>query len=209
MGDLKHIDQDATCAGKSISTAMHMFSSDLIRGCRDFAEKGRNADTNEEARVYNTACLFFATSTIEAKINEWISIAKVCFKDEPKSFWHALAPLVKSLKIDEKWNLIATHENGTLWDNGKEPFQSFNLIVSLRNELVHYKGEFLPKDNPPIKKIKGLMEFLGVESKASFIEDDCSAWVHDLLNSRDIGPWIASKTSEFEGQLMALLNGST
>jgi hypothetical protein len=208
MDETKHVEQVNTCAGKPISAAMHMFSSDLIRGCQDFAEKACNADTDEEARVYNTACLFFATSTIEAKINEWISIAQVCFKDEPKSFWQALAPLVKSLKNDEKWNLIATHENGTLWDNGKEPFQSFSLIVSLRNELVHYKGELLPKDTPPIKKIKGLMDFLGVQSKASFIEDDCSAWVYDLLNSRYLGPWVASKTSEFESQLMALLNGT-
>jgi hypothetical protein len=209
MDEPKHIDQDGTCAGKPISAAMHMFSSDLIRGCQDFAEKARNADTDEEARVYNTACIFFATSTIEAKINEWISIAQVCFKDEPKSFWHALAPLVKSLKNDEKWNLIATHENGTLWDNGKEPFQSFSLIVSLRNELVHYKGELLPKDTPPLNKIKGLMDLFGIQSKASFIEDDCSTWVYDLLNSRNLGPWVALKTSEFEGQLMALLNGGT
>ena len=82
------------------------------------------------------------------------------------------------------------------------------MIASLRNELVHYKGDFRPKDTPVNKKIKGLMEILGVESKTSFIEDDCSAWVYDLLNSRDLGPWVASKVSEFEGQLMALLNGS-
>jgi len=79
---------------------------------------------------------------------------------------------------------------GTIWDNSKEPFQSFTLITSLRNELVHYKGELLPKDTPPIKRIKGLMDHLGVESKASFIENDCSVWVCDLLNSRDIGPWV-------------------
>jgi hypothetical protein len=210
MDGPKHIDQADTCAGMPISAAMHMFSSDLIRGCQDFAEKARNADTDEKARIYNTACLFFATSMIEAKLNEWISIMQVCFKDEPKSFWHALAPLVKSLKNDEKWNLIATqHENSTLWDNGKEPFQSFSLIVSLRNEIVHYKGELLPKDTPPLKKIKGLMDFLGVQSRASFVEDDCSAWAYDLLNSRNLGPWVAAKTSEFEGQLMALLNGGT
>ncbi len=210
MDGPKHVDQADTCAGMPISAVMHMFSSDLIRGCQDFAEKVRNADTDEEARIYNTACLFFATGTIEAKINEWISIMQVCFKEEPKSFWHALAPLVKNLKNDEKWNLIATqHENSTLWDNGKEPFQSFSLIVSLRNELVHYKGEFLPKDTPPLKKIKGLMDFLGVQSSASFLEDDCSAWAYDLLNSRNLGLWVAAKTSEFEGQLTALLKGST
>jgi len=206
MDDFKHIDETSICAGKPIKAAMHIFSSDLMRSCQDFAEKARNAHTDKEVRAYNTACVFFATSTIEAKINEWISIAQICFKDEPNSFWHALAPLVKKLRIEEKWNLIATHQNGTLWDNDKEPFQSFNLIVSLRNELVHYKGQFLPKNTPPIKKIKGLMNLLGVESRASFIEDDCSAWVYDLLNSRGLGRWVASKTQKLKVQLMALLH---
>lgn len=196
----------ATCAGEPIRAAMHMFSADLIRGCNDFAQKARNTNTDEEVRFYNTACLFFAASTIEAKVNEWISIAQVCFEDEPKSFWHALAPLVKSLKLEEKWNLIASHTNGTLWDKGKEPFQSFELINSLRNEIVHYKGEFLPKDAAPVNKIKGLMDKFGVKSQATFVEDDCSAWVYDLLNCRELSQWVATKTSEFDNALLKLLN---
>ncbi len=200
---------DATCAGKPIRAAMHMFSSDLIRGCKEFAEKARNAKIHENVRVYNAACIFFATSTIESKVNEWISIANACFEEEPKSFWHALAPLIRTLKLEEKWNLIASHENGTLWDKGQEPFQSFELIVSLRNEVVHYKGELLPKDAAPVKKIKGLMDKFGVKSQASFVENDCTTWVYDLLNCHELGHWIASKTSEFENSLLKLLNGGT
>ena len=157
--------QNNTCAGKPIKAAMHMFSSDLIKGCNSFAEKAKAASKNEEVRFFNTACIFFATSAIEAKVNEWISVSQQCFKDEPKAFWHALAPLAKKLKIDEKWNLIASSENGILWDNSREPFQSFELITLLRNELGHFKGQFLPKDAPTKKKIKGLMNKLGVKSK--------------------------------------------
>jgi hypothetical protein len=200
---------EATCAGKEIRAAMHMFSADLLRGCAGFAEKAKNAKTDEEVRIYNSACIFFATSTIEAKVNEWISIAQVCFEEEPKSFWHALTPLVKTLKLEEKWNLIASYAKGTLWDKGTEPFQSFELISSLRNELIHYKGEFLPKDDVPIKKVKGLMNMFGIKSQASFVEDDCSAWVYDLLNCRKLGGWVASKASEFESRLLKLLNGNT
>ncbi len=203
------INPEETCAGKPISTVMHIFSSDFIRGCSWFADKIKTAEYDDEVRSLNTACIFFATSAIEAKVNEQISIAKQCFMDEPSSFWHALAPLVKTIKTEEKWNLIASHENGTLWDKGREPFQSFDLIASLRNELIHYKGEFLPKDTPPTNKIKGLMELLGVKSEANFIEDDCSAWVYDLLNSRDLGNWVVSKLKDFEVNFMSLLKQVT
>ena len=157
MSEDNHTDKNKTCAGKPISAAMHMFSNDLLQGCLKLAEQAKTASSDEDVRVFNSACVFFAVSAIEAKVNEWISIAQACFRDEPKSFWHALAPLVKTLKLEEKWNLIASNENGTLLDNGKEPFQSFGLVKSLRNELVHFKGQFLPKDSPPVKKIKGLM----------------------------------------------------
>jgi len=74
---------------------------------------------------------------------------------------------------------------------------------------VHYKGKFLPKDEAPIKKIKALMEKFGVESQSTFIEDDCSGWVYDLLNCRELGDWVASKTIEFERSFLILLNSST
>ena len=133
------INSESTCAGKPIRAAMHMFSADLISGCRMFAEMATKAKSVNEVRYYNTACIFFANSSIEAKINEWVSITQACFKEEPKSFCHSLAPLVKKLKLSEKWDLIASNGNGTLWDKGKEPFQSYEVISSLRNELVHYK----------------------------------------------------------------------
>ncbi len=208
MSSKGNIDSDHTCAGKPISATMHMFSHDFVTGCKMFAEKAQDTDNDEETRALNAACVLFATSAVESKVNEWISIAQKCFMDEPKSFWHALAP-VKTLKLEEKWNLIVSHENGTLWDKSREPFQSFDLITSLRNELVHYKGEFLPKDVSPTKKIKGLMDMLGVKSESSFIEDDCSSWVYDLLNSQKLGAWVVSKITEFDKNLMQLLNGST
>lgn len=47
------------------------------------------------------------------------------------------------------------------------------------------------KDVAPIKKIKGLMDMLGVKSQDNFVEDNCSAWVYDLLNCRELGYWVA------------------
>jgi hypothetical protein len=203
------INSESTCAGKPIRAAMHMFSEDLISGCRMFAEMAKKAKSEDEIRYHNTACILFSTSSIEAKINEWVSIAQACFKEEPKSFWHSLAPLVKKMKVSEKWDLIASNGNGTLWDNGKEPFQSYEVINSLRNELVHYKGQLFPKDEAPNRKIKGLMNKFGIKSQSTFLEDDCSGWVSDLLNCGVLGNWVATMTEDFINNIYVLLGDGT
>jgi len=204
-----HINNESSCAGKPIKAVMDMFSADLINGCRMFANMAKETKSVNEVKHYNTACIFFATNSIEAKINEGVSIAQVCFKDEPKSFCHSLSPIMKKLKLSEKWDLIASNENGTLWDNSKEPFQSYELISSLRNELIHYKGMLLPKDEAPNRRIKGLMDRFGIKSNSTFIEDDCSGWVSDLLNCRELGSWVAERTEDFSGNILSLLNGGT
>ena len=111
----------------------------------------------------------------------------------------------KSLKVDEKWNLIASYQKATLWDNSKEPFQSYRIVTALRNELVHYKGSFLGKDEVPNNKIKVLMQKFKAETKASFIGDDVSSWVSELLNKKDLGAWVYDRTKEFHESFFSLL----
>jgi len=67
----------------------------------------------------------------------------------------------------------------------------------LRNELIHYKGAFLAKDVAPTKKISGLMRVLGVSSEASWIEEDCSTWINDLLGSKKLGYWVSNSIKIF------------
>lgn len=136
-------------------------------------------------------------------------MAQLCFMDEPQSFWHSLSPLTKKLKLSEKWNLIAAQEKGVFGDNSKEPFQSYEIITSLRNELVHYKGTFLSKDETPTRKIKGLMDKFGVKSESTFVEDDCSSWVGDLLICRELGLRVAETTEKFFENISDLLHGRT
>jgi len=208
MSDQMDTGSESTGNRKHIRAAMETFSIDLISGCRMFADLSKKAKSINEIKYFNTACILFATSSIEAKINECVSIAQAVHKEEPKSFYHSLAPLMRKLRLSEKWNLIASNENGTLWDKEKEPFQSHELISSLRNELVHYKGHLLPKAEVPNRKIKSLMDKFGITNKSIFMEDEASGWVNDLLNCRELGNWVALRTVEFDNSILALLNGS-
>ena len=194
-----------TCAGKPIKAAVNTYSSYLISGYNLYAEMASKSKTNDETLIHNSACILFATSSIEAKLNELISISSICYFDNPESFWHKIKKQIKELSIEKKWNIVALNNKSTIWDNSKEPFQSYNLITSLRNELVHFKGELLPKDKSPTKKIKGLMNLLKIKSSASFIEDDCSTWCSDLFQNKKLGKWVAEKTNSFESQINKLL----
>jgi len=205
--DRKGEDTYGTCAGAPIKDAMHPYSDDLIKGCEKFAQMAFEATEQEDIRLYNSSCIFFSVSCIEAKLNEWLSILKKIETSKSK-FLTEMEKLQKTLKLERKWNLIASTHNGVMWSSGEDPFQSFETLVSLRNELVHYKGTFLGKDETPNNRIKGLMETFNIKSNSTFIENDCSSWIYDLLNSNKLGGWVYEKTKPFYNDLPTLLTKS-
>ena len=107
--------------------------------------------------------------------------------------------------LQEKWDRIATECGGAFWDSGREPFQSYELVVALRNELTHYKGTMFGKNDAPNKRIAHIMRALDVKSEARFTEDDCSSWVSDLLESRDLGRWMVNSICPLWEQMFDLL----
>lgn len=199
-------DYQASCAGMPITGSIRCLSKTLLEACKYFSSKAIDSSDDSEIIYANTACILCSTSSLEALINEWISISTNLIKeDELTFFWRNLESLVKKLSITEKWDLIASHCNSTPWDNGHEPFQSFSLITSLRNELVHYKGTFLGKDETPTKKIESIMAKFGVKSKATYIGDDVSSWLDDLLEVKGLASWIYDNILYFHDNIFDLL----
>ena len=207
------ISEENTCAGKPIKAAMSPFSGDFLHGCKRFYELASSSENEQDIRIFNSSSIINAACFLEARINEEISIGVLCYgfeEDSPESKeWSTIQNLQKKLTVQEKWDLVSLRTNGVLWDKGREPFQSFEIISSLRNELVHFKGEFLGKDEAPNKKIAGLMKSLGISSSATWIEDDCSSWVSDLLNSKELSVWVNKATSNFEQSYYDLRNPKT
>ncbi|BFM14750.1 hypothetical protein R50073_09330 [Maricurvus nonylphenolicus] len=205
--------EENTCAGKPIKSAMSRFSADFLHGCRRFAELASSSDNEQDIRVFNSSSIINAACFLEARINEEISIGVLCYGFEPESpkskEWATIQNLQKKLTVQEKWDLVSLRTNGDLWDKSREPFQSFEIISSLRNELVHFKGEFLGKDETPNKKIAGLMKKLGISSSATWVEDDCSSWVSELLKSKELAAWVSKSISNFEKSYYELLNPKT
>lgn len=196
------------CAGLPIKAAMHPFSVEFLAGCNKFAELAKQADNDQEVMIYSTACIVNAACYLEAKLNEEVAISRMFFNEssEEGSCWAEIKESERRTSVPEKWNKISSLTGGCKWDLGEDPFQSFETITSLRNELVHYKGDLLGKDEAPSKRIEALMRQLGIKSKASWVEYECSSWVTDLLSNPDVARWVADKITSFGRQYYDLMN---
>lgn len=119
------------------------------------------------AVILSQACL-------EAYLNEFLVVERTGYADK----WEYVMPSLTRLSLPEKWLFVARHKCGKTFNTGEEPFQSFKLLVALRNELVHYAPEFRPLAELPNKMLHGL------KSKFDFEYEDQSDWTTQIL----IGP---------------------
>jgi hypothetical protein len=55
---------------------------------------------------------------------------------------------VEKANLAEKWILVTKLLTDKVWDKGSQPFQDFNRLIKLRNELVHYKPKFVEGNIP-------------------------------------------------------------
>jgi hypothetical protein len=177
--------------------AMYPLSFDLLGGSYFFADAA-NAETDDKRRrYYNTSCIVFAAATIEAVLNEQLSLRNVFGSDNemrhiPKEYFAALANAQKAISLRDKWNLFVTVRGGRPWDSSQEPFQSYDLIITIRNELLHYKAEFLAHMEAPIRKLQPLIErFCPTQNLTTM--DEVTVWLNCLLESRELGSWVKEK----------------
>ncbi|WP_434686324.1 hypothetical protein [Pseudanabaena minima] len=80
----------------------------------------------------------FSVMTVEAFLNELIELAKDRDDLEAQSLFSVIEPLLQARESIEIRLLQAScSTSDTPFDNGRLPFQSFNLLVRVRNRLVH------------------------------------------------------------------------
>jgi recombinational DNA repair ATPase RecF len=188
--------------------AMYPFSFDLHNGAHFFADAAVTEADEKRRRYLNTAAIVFAAATIEAVLNEQISLRSELGIDKhlshiPHEFFEALANAQKTISLKDKWNLFTSVRGGRMWDSGVEPFQSYDLLISLRNELVHFKAEFLADQQAPLNKLQPLVDRLSLRLPPDE-EKYHGYWLKTLLESTHLGPWIR-KSLDYTAVLEAVL----
>lgn len=171
-------------------------SSMLNHGCQMFAEKAMNEDAFDDViniSQKNLAALIFGYTSIEAFINEIISVSEVSIKlTQPKKYFDTLIELEKKLSIKEKYNLLAAILKANLWDSSTEPFQSFEIIQTIRNEVIHSKGKWQSAGDLPINKLKPLFGSFNLNDKPE------KSWQSELFQCKEFGLWVFEKTRELK-----------
>ena len=169
-------------------------STMLIHGCQGFAEKAANEgpfDDRINLSQKNMAALIFGYTSIEAFINEIITISEVSNNlAVPKDYLVFLVDLERKLSIKEKYNVLAGLLAANLWDSSTEPFQSFEIIQSIRNIVIHHKGNWHRKGEIPFKKLRPVFDRFKLNNTPE------RSWQSELFNCKEFGHWVYEKCSE-------------
>ena len=160
----------------------------LNNGCEKFAEKALKENALDDIiniSQKNMAALIFGYTSIEAFINEIISISEVSKRlSINRKYFEILIDLERKLTIKDKYNLLAGLLRAEVWNSSKEPFQSFETIQTIRNEVIHHKGKWYKEGALPIKKLKPLFD----KFKIDFPQDN--SWQGGLFQCKEFGLWI-------------------
>ena len=196
--------------GRNRGKGVYGFSHDLLVGCREFAAFAKSVEDNNAAFSMNIACALFGGSFLEARLNE--EIAQMAHgpgrKIRPsRKFWTVLYEDQRDMATKQKWNLIASTCRGRVWHASVEPFQSYDLVISLRNELAHYKGIVTRNNEPPVKKLTTLMQRFKGQKDPMMSAFRVASWVDELLSAPELGAWIAKVVQHFDSNFDLLLFG--
>ncbi len=91
-------------------------------------------------------CIVFCATALEAFINECGRLARTVPTANRQNVVDAFASVMGELEdrresLTIKYHLGLLVFKGEAWDEGGQPFQDFKLLIGLRNELAHMKGD--------------------------------------------------------------------
>ena len=81
----------------------------------------------------------------------------------------------RGLTLEAKWLLLPRLRGHALFDKSREPFDSFRLLVILRNAIVHSASKSLKHAQFPMRALKGLA------AKFSYEEEPRASWDTNVL----------------------------
>ena len=153
--------------------SMHYLSNSFIESAKILSEKcleiekDKGIKRKEELiklhQAYFYGVIFNCVTFLEAYINEFFSdIYNGNFRDRDlddnsliqiRELWKHGIPRTSSYKIVEKYQIALILSNKIQFDKSKNPYQDIEILIKLRNSLIHYEPEYIPSNfkNPDVK----------------------------------------------------------
>jgi hypothetical protein len=143
-----------------------------------------------------SAAVMLSVASLESNINEYLSEEDKLFPELNQGARQEFSLLISSLAILEKYQKVLSVKGLERFDKGQKPYQDVDILISLRNELVHFHPEW--HDEQERHKKLGhklayrfeLSPFISEESGVlfpqRFVSHGCSKWaVYSSLEFMD------------------------
>jgi hypothetical protein len=120
---------------------------------------------------HSSAVVILLHSCLEAYLNEFLATMRQL---EAQRWGTSISHLDRA-DLKRKWLQAPLIFGSRTFETSTEPYQSFHLLVSLRNELVHYDPRFRTPEEYPSKKIRAL------RTKFAFAYEGAADWTTQVL----------------------------
>jgi hypothetical protein len=190
--------QNMGSIGKALdgSGYIYVFSDDILAMIAELSKL-----ESLDITIRNATAIFLGGSYLEAYLNEQIALHARLSKDKDQKRarqWQTLDQQQSDLSAIQKWSLVTAFTGGKEWDGGVPPFQDYETLVSLRNELVHFKGRWTVAGEPPVKRFKDLVTRFGEDPTIIETAMGVNFWVSALMRSPKLLDWVSQTIFDLE-----------
>ncbi len=113
----------------------------------DIAKAAADEASRTPGKRHSLVAALFAAASLEAFINEVLDVpvphpvAKRSPSENAAFVRMGKRALDERWRIDTKYDMLKIFCTGEPFDRGQEPFQSFKMLIDLRNAIVHARAE--------------------------------------------------------------------
>lgn len=149
---------------------------------------------------YTSSVIILLHSCLEAYINEVLAIHRQLNPVDIEPRLKVLG-LDRRLSLADKWFNVPKIFGRETFDKGAEPFQSFSMLICLRNTLGHYDPRFRTPSEFPSKRLARL------NSKFRFSFPGQADWTSQVLNL-DCAIWACRTVKSLIPKLHEFVRGT-
>jgi hypothetical protein len=198
-----------TAGAQATIDSRYSFGSQFLRGAAMFARSARQLeavqapsisdDLRADHRAFVAAAIMQSTAGLEAEISEIVMhgpgfhLGTTGVDAPARDFLAPLEPLIDREQSLDRYQTVLHLLRKPQLDRGAEPFQSAALLVRLRNELTHYKSQWV-SDMTTSRLLKTLEQRRF--TRPAFVPESASFFPHGCLVA-DCAVWAVASAHAF------------
>jgi hypothetical protein len=167
----------------------------------------RAAASSQATRDQSLIAVVFAAAALEGFVNECFDYLLELNKDPAFDRMRAIAAAAdvtsRATSLSTKIQLLSAGIAGRNFDRGRQPYQDFDLLIALRNGLLHQRMERLPGDDAPDVQPNRLVE----RARSRGLIEPESAGVTSVMgvaSAPKVAMWAVSTSLEMAKQVSDL-----